>query len=58
MNIKLKMKSTGQDIKLAIYYGPLAGKINQVQVDDIPPALYRKPAGGAAPAGEPVPLLD
>ena len=58
VNIKLKMKSTGQDIKMAIYYVPLAGKINQVQVDDIPPALYRKPAGDAKQAGEPVPLLD
>ena len=58
VNIKLKMKSTGQDIKMAVYYVPLAGKINQAQVDDIPPELYRKPAGEAKQAGGPAPLLD
>lgn len=40
VNIKLKMKSPGHDIKMAVYYLPLAGELTQAQAEEPPPGLY------------------
>ena len=57
VNVKLKMKASGQDVKMAVYYLPLAGELDRDQLESIDPGLYQAepPAGGKG--GESVPLL-
>lgn len=58
VTIKLKMKASPMDFKLAIYYSPLADKLDQEQLEEkIPEPSAPAPAG----SGQPVkskPLLD
>lgn len=58
INIKLKMKASGQDVKMAVYYVPLAGDLNRAQVEDIPPELYEETVPKGEPTGKPKPLVD
>ena len=58
VKIKLKMKEAAGEYKLAIYYAPLAAKLNREQLENIPAAAYEKSSPGDAAAAEPAPLLD
>ena len=58
VKIKLKMKESPGEYKLAIYYSPLAAKLNQEQLEQIP-----ENALGSAPVKKDetvksAPLLD
>ena len=55
VKIKLKMKESIGDYKLAFYYSPLAAKLNREQLEQIPPKAY-----GPAPskAAKSAPLLE
>jgi hypothetical protein len=58
VKIKLKMKESPQEFKLAFYYAPLAAKLNQDQLESIPADAYDKiPSPKGAPAKS-APLLD
>jgi hypothetical protein len=58
VKIKLKMKESPQEFKLAFYYAPLAAKLNQDQLESIPADAYDKiPSPKDAPVTS-APLLD
>ncbi len=58
VKIKLKMKESPQEFKLAFYYAPLAAKLNQDQLESIPADAYDKiPSPKDAPVKS-APLLD
>jgi hypothetical protein len=58
VKIKLKMKESTREYKLAIYYAPLSAKLNREQLESIPPDAYDKAASKKATAPESAPLLD
>ena len=43
LKIKLKMKESPGEYKLAIYYSPLAAKLNQEKLEQIPAEAYVRP---------------
>jgi len=58
VKIKLKMKESTREFKLAIYYAPLAARLNQEQLESIPPAAYDKAPSPEATTTKSAPLLD
>ncbi len=58
VNVKLKMRAPARDIKMAVYYLPLAAELTQAQVDDIPAEAYPQDNGGGAPSEAMKPLLE
>jgi hypothetical protein len=57
VNVKLKMNETGQDVKMAVYYLPLAREIDRDRLESIDPGLYRAEPPAGEKGGETVPLL-
>lgn len=58
VKIKLKMiEATGQ-FKLAFYYAPLATKLNEERLENIPPELYKLTVSKQSQSVKSVPLLD
>ncbi len=58
VRIKLKMKESTPEYKLAIYYAPLAAGLNQQQLESIPPAAYDKAPSPKTTTQKSAPLLD
>ena len=58
VKIKLKMKESGKEYKLAFYYSPLADSLNQEQLEQIPAKAYGPPPAKDADVTRSVPLLD
>jgi len=58
VNIKLKMKESGKEYKLAFYFSPLADSLNQEQLEQIPAKVYGPPPAKDADVTRSVPLLD
>jgi len=58
VNIKLKIKESTREYKLAIYYAPLSATLNREQLESIPPDAYDKAASKKATAPTSAPLLD
>ena len=58
VKIKLKMKNTIGDYKLAFYYSPLADSLNQEQLEQIPANAYGPDPSKEADSVKSVPLLD
>jgi hypothetical protein len=58
VNIKLKMKSPGRDIKMAIYYRPLAGELTEAQAEEPPPGLYSDAPEAVDGHTQPQPLVE
>jgi hypothetical protein len=58
VRIKLKMKESIPEYKLAIYYAPLATGLNQEQLESIPPTAYDKAPSPKTTTQKSAPLLD
>ena len=58
VKIKLKLKESVPEYKLAIYYAPLAAGLNQEQLENIPSAAYDKAPSPKATTQKSAPLLD
>ena len=58
VKIKLKIKESVPEYKLAIYYAPLAAGLNQEQLENIPSAAYDKAPSPKATTQKSAPLLD
>jgi hypothetical protein len=58
VKIKLKMKNSLNEYKLAFYYSPLADSLNQEQLEQIPAKAYGPAPSKAADSVKSVPLLD
>ncbi len=58
VKIKLKMKNTIGEYKLAFYYSPLADSLNQEQLEQIPAKAYGPDPSKEADSVKSVPLLD
>lgn len=58
VKIKLKMKESTQEFKMAIYYAPLGAKLNQEQLENIPSDVYDKTPSKKEPTMKSAPLLD
>jgi hypothetical protein len=58
VKIKLKMKESTQEFKMAIYYAPLGAKLNQEQLESIPSDVYDKTLLKKEPTMKSAPLLD
>ena len=58
VKIKLKMKESTREFKLAIYYAPLATSLNQEQLESIPPDAYDKTPSKKDTTVKSAPLLD
>lgn len=56
--IKLKIKESTLEYKLAIYYARLSAQLNQEQLESIPPDAYDKAPSTKATATKSAPLLD
>ena len=58
VKIKLKMKESTREFKLAIYYAPLAASLNQEQLDSIPSDAYDNTPSKKDTTVKSAPLLD
>lgn len=58
VKIKLKMKESTREFKLAIYYAPLAASLNQEQLESIPSDAYDKAPSKKDTTVKSAPLLD
>ncbi len=58
VKIKLKMKESGKEYKLAFYYTPFSDSLNQEQLDQIPAKAYGPPPVKDADITRSAPLLD
>jgi hypothetical protein len=58
IKIKLKMRKSPVEYKLAIYYAPLSNRLNEEQLENIPPGVYDKTPSGKENTSKPVPLLE
>jgi len=58
VKIKLKMKESTQEFKMAIYYAPLAAGLNQEQLESIPSDAYEKVPSRQDTTVSAKPLLD
>jgi hypothetical protein len=58
VKIKLKIKETTREYKLAIYYAPLAVQLNREQQEDMPPAAYDKVPSQNTTGSRTAPLVD
>jgi hypothetical protein len=58
IKIKLKLRESPAEYKLAIYYAPLTGRLNEDQLENIPPEAYDKMPSNKENNSKPVPLLD
>ena len=58
VKIKLKMKESGVDIKLAIYYAPLASELNQVRSEQVASDLIGTPPSKSTEKAKPAPLFN
>jgi len=58
VKIKLKMKDSISEYKLAFYYSPLADRLNREQLEQLPVGAYGPDPPAAADAAKSVPLLD
>ena len=58
VKIKLKMKESTREFKLAIYYAPLAASLNQEQLESIPSDAYDKAPPKKDTTVKSAPLLD
>jgi len=58
VKIKLKMKESTPEFKMAIYYAPLGAKLNQEQLENIPSDVYDKTPAKNKPTMKSAPLLD
>jgi hypothetical protein len=58
VKIKLKMKNSIREYKLAFYYSPLADSLNQEQLEQIPAKAYGPDPSKEADSVKSVPLLD
>ncbi|MGB5747971.1 MAG: hypothetical protein WBM69_13375 [Desulfobacterales bacterium] len=58
VKIKLKMKESPQEFKMAIYHAPLAAILNQEQLESIPSDVYDKTSSKQEPTVKSKPLLD
>ena len=58
VKIKLKLKESVGAYKLAFYYAPLADRLNQEQLDQIPAKAYGPAPSDETDAVEAVPLVD
>ena len=58
VKIKLKMKESIPEFKMAIYYAPLAAGLNQEQLENIPSDVYDNVPPEQKPETKSTPLLD
>jgi hypothetical protein len=58
LKIKLKMKRSPTEYKLAIYYSPLAASLNQEKLENIPPEAFKRAPSNKDEAVKSSPLLD
>ena len=58
LKIKLKMKESPGEYKLAIYYSPLAAELNQEKLEQIPAEAYKRLPSDKDKGVESSPLLD
>jgi len=58
IKIKLKMRKSPVEYKMAIYYAPISNRLNEEQVENIPPGVYDKAPSGKQSNSKPVPLLE
>ena len=57
LRIKLKMKESPAEYKLAIYYSPLAASLNEEQLERIPPETFDRMPSNRDKAAKSSPLL-
>jgi len=58
VKIKLKMKNSINEFKLAFYYSPLADRLNREQLEQLPASAYGPDPPEESDAVRSVPLLD
>ena len=58
IKIKLKMRKSPVEYKMAIYYAPISNRLNEEQVENIPPGVYDNAPSGKQSTSKPVPLLE
>jgi hypothetical protein len=58
IKIKLKLRESPVEYKLAIYYAPLTGRLNEDRLENIPPEVYDKMPSNKEHTSKPAPLLD
>lgn len=58
VKIKLKMKESNQEFKMAIYYAPLGARLNQEQLESIPSDVYDQTPSKKESNMKSAPLLD
>jgi hypothetical protein len=58
IKIKLKLRESPAEYRLAIYYAPLAAQLNEDQLENIPPEVYDKTPSNKEHTSNPAPLLD
>jgi hypothetical protein len=58
VKIKLKIKNSINEYKLAFYYSPLADSLNQEQLEQLPASAYGPEPSKETDFGKSVPLLD
>jgi hypothetical protein len=58
VKIKLKMKESIGDIKLAVYYIPIASRLNEAQLEQITPDDFKVPHSKKDETRKSAPLLD
>ena len=56
--IKLKKRKSPVEYKMAIYYAPISNRLNEEQLENIPPGIYEKAPSGKQNNSKPVPLLE
>jgi hypothetical protein len=57
IKIKLKMRKSPVEYKMAIYYAPISNRLNEEQLENIPSGVYNKAPAGKESTSKPVPLL-
>jgi hypothetical protein len=58
IKIKLKMRESPVEYRLAIYYAPLVDRLNEEHLENIPPKVYDKTPPENEKTSKPAPLLD
>jgi hypothetical protein len=58
VKIKLKLRETSGEIKLAIYFSPLAAKVNQEQLEQVPADAFGPPPSKTCDTVETAPLIE
>jgi hypothetical protein len=58
IKIKLKMRESPVEYRLAIYYAPLVDRLNEEHLENIPPKVYDKTPPENEKTSKPAPLLN